>query len=146
MAAALRRTRQRRTQSDRVKEQRLMKHRFRVPIAKLSLNVANFAVLSLPVVVYQTASVVMGTKEFLQWYTCVGLRRDLYYMTVWETVLRCSVQLRVVVDVLVGLRTDAELRRSLPSLLSLVLLTRRDEGVNRESTTSYGTTSTACPK
>ena len=54
--------------------------------------------------IYQTATVVMGTTEFFTWSYCVGLRRD--YATVWEAVLKCSLPLRVVIDVLIGLGTE----------------------------------------
>lgn len=136
------------TASERAKEQIVMRHRFQVPIAKLSLHVANFAVFSLPLVVHESIGVVLGPRVASQWTACVGYHREYtHYSMMWNTMIRCSVQLRIAVDVLIGLGTGAELGGCLSSLLPPMRLTRRAGPAGGGGiSASQGTGSTNCLK
>src|SRR4051794_35274051 len=81
--------------------------RLHIPIAKLSLNVANFALFNLPFTLYLSVYVVLGMSDGEAFMLCMDLR-NFYAWEVLTVVTDLSAVVRVINDVLIGFCIDAK--------------------------------------
>lgn len=103
---ALTERRQRQSNTQRAKHERVMHHRFRVPMMRLSANIVNFALLEpgLPLLMisYQSPEVFETISRLVQ---CAHLRsHDM--MAVLSSSWWIMPQLRITIDVVIGFVTD----------------------------------------
>ncbi|KAI1715131.1 cytidine and deoxycytidylate deaminase zinc-binding region domain-containing protein [Ditylenchus destructor] len=85
------------------------RHRFRVPLLRLSANIANFALLEFPIAAYYLLEALYGDNRRTKWLLCTGMRASrviwLLHTAIWPALMA-----RIIVDVVIGFVTDPKIR------------------------------------